>query len=291
MARVETDSLGVWQVSEGNGEPYVGKTLNEKQFVVADRLIDDYFDGLDLDRSAFDAGDAPVPSMIATDADNYFGETAFSQQRGHLWMRQEWRFSKPMEAGAAYTTAGRIEDIYKKRDRTVVNTAFTMVDGLGEEVLEGNHHQSFLLDAPVDQVEFRKPTQKAGARKFVVPEGKALDGFDRTITLEMCGQYFHGNKNYHTDLQASKELGFQEVVVGGRMTMAYLGHLLDGYFGDRWFATGALDVKFTNPCWPTDHITMRGVSSGVTDAREDVFAWIEKDDGTIILIANASAAA
>jgi hypothetical protein len=75
------------------------------------------------------------------------------------------------------------------------------------------------------------------------------------------------------------------------MTMAYLGHLLDGYFGDRWFSSGALDVKFTNPCWPTDHITMRGVSSGVTDDREDVFAWIEKDDGTIVLIANASAAA
>ena len=48
-------------MSEGNGEPYVGKTLNEKQFVVADRLIDDYFDGLELDRGAFDAGDAPVP--------------------------------------------------------------------------------------------------------------------------------------------------------------------------------------------------------------------------------------
>jgi hypothetical protein len=88
------------------------------------------------------------------------------------------------------------------------------VDGLREEVLKGNHHQSFLLDAPVDQVEFRKPTQKAGARKFVVPDGDALESFDRTISLEMCGQYFHGNKNYHTDLQASKELGFQEVVVG-----------------------------------------------------------------------------
>ena len=272
-------------------EPYVGKELAEKHFVVADRLVNDYFEGLDLDRGTFDAGDAPVPSMIATDADNYFGETAYSQQRGHLWMRQQWWFAKPMVAGAEYTTRGQIEDIYRKRDRTVVNTAFTMCDGLGDEVLRSNHHQSFLLDAPVDEVAFRKPTQKAGARKFVVPEGQPLDGFERSITLEMCGQYFHGSKSYHTDLDASKALGFGDVVVGGRMTMAYVGHLLDGYFGARWFESGALDVKFTNPCWPHDLISVRGVSSGIVDGRENVFAWIGKDDGTIVLIANASAAA
>lgn len=272
-------------------DPYVGKELREKSFVVRDNLIDDYFEGLELDRGAFDAGRAPVPSMIATDADNYFGETAYRQQRGHLWMRQQWWFSQPMEAGAEYTTRGRIEDIYRKRDRTVVNTAFSVVDGGGGEVLRGNHHQSFLLDAPVDEVSFRNPSKKPGARKFVVPEGDAIDGFERRITVQMCGQYFHGNKNYHTDLEASKELGFRDVVVGGRMTMAYLGHLLDGYFGERWFRSGSFDVKFTNPCWPEDRIAMKGVSSGVKDGREEVFAWIEKEDGTIVLIAQASAAA
>ena len=274
-------------------EPYVGKALRTRQFVVAGRLIDDYFEGLALDRAAFDAGDAPVPSMIATDADAYFNETAFSQQRGHLWMRQQWRFDKPMTSGGEYTTDGQIEDIYRKRDRTVVNTGFTMADGLGESVLQCNHHQSFLLDAPVGEVEFRKPGQKAGARKFVVPDGKPLDGFERTITLEMCGQYFHGDKNYHTDLKASKELGFGDVVVGGRMTMAYVGHLLDGYFGERFFQGGTMDVKFTNPCWPGDEIRVRGVSSGRANGREDVFAWIEKggngEDPTVILIVSASA--
>ena len=272
-------------------DPYVGKELQEKSFVVRDNLIDDYFEGLDLDRGDFDAGRSPVPSMIATDADNYFRETAYRQQRGHLWMRQEWQFSRAMQAGAEYTTRGRIEDIYRKRDRTVVNTAFTVVDGSGDEVVRANHHQSFLLDAPVDEVSFRNPSKKAGARKFVVPEGDAIEGFERKVTVEMCGQYFHGDKNYHTDLEASKELGFRDVVVGGRMTMAYLGHLLDGYFGERWFRSGSLDVKFTNPCWPEDLIAMKGVSSGVADGRENVFAWIEKEDGTIVLIGQASAAA
>ena len=274
-------------------EPSVGKQLPNKQFTVTNALLNDYFEGLDLERSRFDTGTAPVPTMIATDADNYFGESAFSQLRGHLWMRQEWSFCKPMQAGAHYETQAYIEDIYKKRNRTLVNTAITMKDAAGDDVLKTNHHQSFLLDEPVDQVEFREPSEKQGARKFIVPEGRPLEGLKKTITLEMCGQYFHGSKSYHTDKQASLELGFQEVVVGGRMTMAYIGHLLETNFGDRWFSTGKLDVKFTNPCWPDDAISIQGVAMGPNDedpSREAVFAWIEKEDGTIVLIANASVA-
>ena len=275
-------------------EPSVGKQLPKKNFTVTDALLNDYFEGLDLERSNFDVGKAPVPTMIATDADNYFGESAFSQQRGHLWMRQEWTFSKPMQAGAHYQTEAHIEDIYKKRNRTLVNTAITMKDAWGDHVLTANHHQSFLLDDPVEQVEFREPSKKQGARKFIVPEGTPLEGFEKKITLGMCGQYFHGSKSYHTDKQASLELGFQEVVVGGRMTMAYVGHLLETNCGDRWFKTGKLDVKFTNPCWPNDVISIKGVATGTIDddpSREGIFAWIEKDGGTVVLIANASVAA
>ncbi len=280
-------------MSEATSGPSVGKVLPAKHFTVSDNLLTDYFEGLDLDGAAFAAGDVPVPTMIATDADNYFGESAFEQQRGHLWMRQEWNFSKPMQAGVTYDTSATITDIYKKRNRTVVNTAVKMTDDGGDTVMTFNHHQSFLLDEPVEQVEFRDPAKKEGRRKFEVPEGKEIPGFDKVITLEMCGQYFHGSKSYHTDKEASLELGFQEVVVGGRMTMAYLGHLLDSYFGKRWFESGSLDVKFTNPTWPNDHIFVKGIDTGLSEdgSRDTAFAWIEKADGTIVLIAQASVAA
>ena len=74
-------------------DPAVARILPEKNFTVTDALLEDYYEGLELDRGTFDRGEAPVPSMIAADADNYFGESAFSQQRGHLWMRQEWTFA------------------------------------------------------------------------------------------------------------------------------------------------------------------------------------------------------
>ncbi len=270
-------------------EPTVGKTLPDLPFEVTESLLDDYYDGLALARPA----GATVPSMMAGAADNFHRWSAFSQDRGHLWMRQEWDLLAPLATGASYVAHGRIVDIYKRRDRTVVNTEMTLEDSEGRVVLSSHHHQSFLLDEPVEQVEFRDPNRKEGARKFNVPAGTPIEPFEVTITLEMCGQYFHGSKSYHTDLEASQALGFQEVVVGGRMTMSYLGHFLDRHFGERWWASGKLDLKFTNPTWPNDHLTVKGVATGPLEddqAREGAFAWIEKDDGTIVLIANASVA-
>jgi len=278
--------------TETSGEPTVGKVLPDLPFAVTDAMLDDYFEGLELDRSFFERGIAPVPSMVAGAADNFHRWSAFSQQKGHLWMRQEWELLAPLARGERYVAHARIEDIYRRRDRTVVNTAMTLDDASGRTVVRSWHHQSFLLDAPVGEVEFRDPTKKEGARKFQVPDGTPVEPFDRTITLEMCGKYFHGSRSYHTDLAASQELGFRDVVVGGRMTMSYVGHLVDGYFGERFFRGGKLDIKFTNPTWPNDHITVRGVSMGADPEdrkRESVFAWIEKDDGTIVLIAQASA--
>ena len=270
-------------------EPTVGKVMPDLDFEVTEAMIADYFDGLALDRPS--AGPR-VPAMVVGSAENGFQRWyAFSQNRGHLWMRQEWDLRAPLEVGTHYVAHGRIIDIYRRRDRTVVNTETTLDDGDGQTVAMSRHHQSYLLDAPVEQVEFRDPARKEGARKFIVPEGTPIEPFDATITLEMCGQYFHGSKSYHTDLEASQALGFHEVVVGGHMTMSYIGHLVERHFGAPFRSSGHLDVKFTNPTWPDDHVTMKGVATGPLEDdpnREGAFAWIEKDDGTIVLIATAS---
>jgi len=127
----------------------------------------------------------------------------------------------------------------------------------------------------------------------VVPRGEAFGGLERTISLQMCGEYFHGDANYHTDRDASKELGFRDVVVGGRMTMAYASHILEEVFGDAWWNTGRLDVKFTNPVWAGDTVTARGVITGSNQedaGRTDAFVWLAKEDETIAMIAKASIA-
>ncbi|MCA9825112.1 MAG: hypothetical protein KC479_06765, partial [Dehalococcoidia bacterium] len=87
------------------------------------------------------------------------------------------------------------------------------------------------------------------------------------------------------------ELGFSDVVVGGRMSMGYVGELLDSALGDRWATTGRLLVKFTNVLWPGEMIRVTaGVTRGVDPERESLAARVEKSDGTVVLVAEGSVA-
>ena len=278
-------------------EPYIGKQLTERTFTVTDAMLADYYGGLALARP----DDGKVPSMLGADAENaYFGQIAFPNHIGHLWMRQGLECFGVLNPGESYTVGGRIRDIYPHRDRSVVYYEAEARDGTGSVVVRTHHHQSFLREKPADgQVKFRDPSKKPGARKFIIPDGERFGGLTRTITLEMCGEFFHGNANYHTDRKESEALGFRDVVVGGRMTLAYTTHILEERFGDAWWESGALDLKFTNPTWPNDDITVRGVDTGPVEGdssgnggdRRGAFVWLEKADGTVVLIAQASIAA
>jgi len=270
-------------------DPYIGKRLSQRSFVVDDSTLDDYYAGLHLDPP----GGGRIPSTIASGPDgDSFAEIAFGNHVGHLWMRQGWSLFGQLDQGQTYQVNGEIRDIYTRRDRTVVLYEVRIDDASGQRVLETQHHQSFLRDRDhAGEVAFRDPQAKPGARKFVRPDGETFGGLERTISLEMCGEFFHGNASYHTDRASSKALGFRDVVVGGRMTMAYAAHILEEHFGEAWWQSGTFDLKFTNPVWGNDTVIARGVVTGPDPAapeRTAAFVWLSKPDDTVVLVANAS---
>ena len=271
-------------------EPYIGKELGSVSFTVTNEVLGDYYEGLKLSRP--DQG--VVPSMIASGPDNaYFDQSSFSNHFGHLWMRQEWELFKPLRQDQQYTATAQISDIYPKRNRSVVRYDVELRGDSGELALRTRHHQSYLLDQQGGELKFRDPKAKQGARKFSVPEGEPFGPFEQVISLEMCDRFFHGDANYHTNQEESKKLGFGDVVVGGRMTMAYAAHILEERFGAAWWTSGRLDMKFTNPVWPNDTVVARGVITGSLEdepQRTGAFVWLAKLDETIVLIANASVA-
>ncbi|MXX80807.1 MAG: hypothetical protein F4Y69_07215 [Chloroflexi bacterium] len=268
-------------------EPKPGVDLGSAQIVIDERALDDYYQGLELNRPQ---DRVSAPSMVAANADmstRMYFENAF----GNLWLRQEWDFRKPLAAGATYEASGRSVDIYQRRDRSVILTETVLKDEAGDVAVVQRHHQSFVLDQSEGQVTLRDPSKKEGARTYSLPEGEPFGPIVRTITLEMCGSFFHGDRNYHTDKQASEELGFTDVVVGGKMTMSLLGELLDQRFGDAWKSSGKLLVKFTNIVWPNETVTVKGVLQGPDEddpARRDIACWVEKDNGVIAVVAEGS---
>lgn len=280
------------EVTSARNEPYVGKELSERTFTVGDTMLDSHFDGLNIPRTQDADGAVRVPSLMGSGPENlYFNEIAFGYQVGHLWIRQEYELLAPMQKGETYTTTGKITDIYNKRDRKVVQYYTDFHDSDGNYVGRAQHHQSFLREEPSGDFEFRDPKAKSGARKFTIPEGEQFGPLDCKITLDMCTIYWEGDKNYHSDKEASLELGFKDVVIGGRMTIPYVGHLLEERYGAAWWNSGKLDIKFTNPVWPEDTFTAHGVELGPAEDDPDktaLFLWLQKPDGTIILIANAS---
>ena len=224
-------------------EPFVGQTVEPHQFAVTQDMVDNYLAGLGLKDRNY------LPLMIANNADIGVG-LMFSQQRGHLWLRHEWEFFCRLEVGAAYSVQGRVLDIYQKRERTIILSQTELRSADDRLVSLQRHHQSFLINQPVPEVVLRDPKAKEGAQSFEVPAGQPVGMLETTITLDMCRVFFYGAATYHAEAEISRELGFRDVVVGGRMTMGYVGELLEQKLGLRWAETGRLLVKFTNVLWP-----------------------------------------
>lgn len=274
-------------------EAFVGKELEPRLFEISKKTVNDYFEGLKVDRSVYEnigsEDELVTPSMVIIDAESISG-ASFRNNFGNLWMRQEVDFHAPLPTEERLNVSSKVLDIYEWRNRTIVLQESEIFNEKKELLGAMRHHQSYLLDQKSGKVALRKPSEKEGVRKFDVPKGELLEPVSSEINLEMCGTFFHGNKNYHTDKRASEELGFEEVVVGGKMTISYIGDMLDRTFGERWYNGGKLDVKFTNIVWPGDRVTARGVIADESDSSEgstEVRVWMEKEDGTVTIVGNA----
>ena len=268
-------------------QPQAGVDLGSATVVVDDTALSDYYEGLELELPA--AVDT-APSMVAANAD-LSTRMHYANDFGNLWLRQEWDFRQPLKPGASYEASARSLDIYERRDRSVILTETVLKDEAGDVAVVQRHHQSFVLYQSEGQVTLRDPSQKEGARTYSLPEGEAFGPLVRCISLEMCGSFFHGNKNYHTDKEASEELGFTDVVVGGKMTMSLIGELLDQRFGDAWKSSGKLLVKFANIVWPNETVAVKGVLQGVNEddpERRNIACWVEKENGVVAVVAEGS---
>ena len=276
-----------------NQEPYPGKDLGENTFICTPKMVDDYCVGLAVDPGRYEgirtSIESVAPAMIVGDVDGGFNGARFSNAFGNLWMRQEWEFNQPIFCDREYRRTSQVIDVYEWRNRTVVKQVVELFDENSEPVVRGTHHQSYLLSQTSGKVALRDPSKKEGVRKFDIPEGERIESVERSIDLEMCGVFFHGDKNYHTDKEASEELGFEEVVVGGKMTMSLIGDMLEKRFGEGYYKDGSLDVKFTNITWPNDNVTAHGVITHKESGRAHLKVWMEKDDGTVVIVGSASA--
>jgi acyl dehydratase len=277
---------------------YPGKDLGTLDLTITADMVQHYVKGLD-EPNPWYTKDSPfggpvAPVIIFQDVDSLFKGWYLDNLFGNLWLRQEWEIYAPTRIGQTLHCSARVADRYRKRDREVVALELWVRDAAGQLVARSVHHQSFLAEQTGGEVTLRDPKAKEGAKQHAEPTGQPLAlELKKAFTEDMCNEYFYKSRNYHNDKEASKQLGFHEVVIGGRMTLSCVTELLTRHFGRGFYLGGRLDVKFTNVLWPNEPFTTRGVITGRSaedgKTRAHVTVYCEKADGTKIIVATASA--
>jgi len=275
-----------------NGEPvYVGRDFGGRTLVIDRELVDHYVASVEGEASLYTehAPALTLHSECYRDL-NWYLANIF----GNLHARQEWELFAPVSVGKRVTTRGFIRDRYRKRGRDYVVKETWTLDDTGRLLCRGLTHQSFLVAKPEGGDVVDKSREKNRERTFEIGgHGCELAPLTRTVHEGMCRLFSGPGDNYHTDRTSARALGFPDIVVQGMLPICFVSELLTRDFRDGWLAGGKMDVRLVNVLWANEAVTAHAdVREEVPEAdrvRVHMDVWVEKTDGTKVIVGQASA--
>ena len=279
------------------GEPaFVGRHCGDNIYDVTAEVADFYRDALD-DRSKL-AYDVAPPLLHHSECYKFVGEWYLRNLFGNLHAQQDWEFFAPIRIGSQIRTRSTIIDRYHKRGRDYVLNETDVMDVVdGRLLVRGRTYQSFL--PPKDEqgegfvVDESTAKKKKPRPPFPTATGADLASVTKIIDERRCWMFSGPGKNYHTDREQAEKLGFPNIVVQGMMTTCFASEVMQNEFGMGFVEGGKMSLKLTNVVWVDETLTAHGkvrerVREG-TKTRVYCDVWVEKEDGTRVLIGDASA--
>ncbi len=288
------------------GQPaHVGRHCGGHQYEVTRAVVDFYADALD-DRSPLYKDVAP-PLLYHSECYKFAGEWYLRNLFGNLHARQDWELFAPIPLGARVRTRSTIVERYRKRGRDyVVNETDVTAGADGRLLVRGRTHQSF-LPAPaggagpgapragfvVDEATAQRKAEKAQAPPFPTATGPDLPPVRKTVDARRCWMFSGPGRNYHTDAEQARKLGFPKIVVQGMMSTCFASQVMQHAFGDGWLEGGKLSLKLVNVLWVDEtvsaHARIREREPEGSRTRVHCDVWAEKEDGTRVALGTASA--
>jgi acyl dehydratase len=280
------------------GEPaVVGKHCGSSSYRVEKEGVAFYADALD-DHHPLQSEYAP-PLLFHSECYKFLGKWYLKNLFGNLHGQQDWELFGPIPVGASVTTRSTIIDRYQKRGRDwVVNETDILAADDGRLLVRGRTYQSFLppkRSEPgdgfvVDEGSARRKTPRP---PFPTATGPELPSVTKTVDVRRCWMFSGPGKSYHTDVEEARKLGFPNIVVQGMMSTCFVSQVMQDQFGMGWLEGGKMSVKLTNVLWVDDTVTARAkvreeVSEG-TLTRVHCDVWVEKQEGTRVILGTASA--
>jgi acyl dehydratase len=278
-----------------NGEPvYVGRDFGGREVVIDEKLVERYLAALGQ-RLPLYREFAPALTLHSECYESLLWYLA--NIWGNLHTRQEWELFGEVPVGSTVRTHGFIRDRYRKRDRDYVVKETWVQDTAGRLLSRGLTHQSFLIpdaqsSAPAVAVD--KEREKRSDRRFEIGgRGRALEPFAKKVTDEICMAFSGPTENFHTSREAARALGFPDIVVQGMLPVCLVSELLTREYGRGWLAGGKMDVRLVNVLWADETVEARAEEiAEVPEAdrtRVSLDVWVEKQDGTKVVVGSASA--
>jgi len=285
------------------GQPArVGRHCGSHEYDVTREVVDFYAEALD-DPHPLYAELAP-PLLHHSECYKVLGEWYLANLFGNLHARQDWELFAPIRIGSRVRTRSTIVDRYTKRGRDyVVNETDLMDAADGRLLVRGRTHQSFLPPKREAEggggrfvVDERTAQEKAGREPrapFPTAAGPELPAVQKKVDARRCWMFSGPGANYHTNAEQARKLGFPNIVVQGMMSTCFVAQVMLDAFGRGFLEGGRMSLKLTNVLWVDESVTARGrvkerTPEG-TKTRVHCEVWVDKDDGTRILLGDASA--
>jgi len=279
---------------------HVGRFCGSNIYPVTREGVDFYCDALDDHHPAYEKWAPPL--LHHSECYRFVGDWYLKNLFGNLHAQQDWELFAPIPVGEKIHSTSTITERYQKRGRLyVVNETDLFHHETHQLLVRGRTHQSFLPE--------KTPKERDGGEEFVVDResasrkqsrppfptatGADLRTFEKRIDQRRCWMFSGPGANYHTDREEARKLGFPDIVVQGMMSTCFLSQVMHEAFEEGWVRGGKMSVKLTNVLWVDEHVVARGrVREEVPEGsatRVHCDVWVDKDDGTRVVLGTASA--
>lgn len=283
-------------------EIYVGRDFGGTEPEINATAVENYIAGTGDDhpwyRGTSPLGGAIAPALTLHSVVFRTHDWYLPNVFGNLHARQEWEGFAPVRVGEKPHTRSVIVERYTKRDREYVVNECLILNAQGQLVQRSRTHQSFLVSEAVAGAggfAVDRSREKSAARTFHVGArgGEAIATPMRTVSQAMCMVFSGPGRNYHTDADEARKLGFPDIVVQGMLSVCLIAEMMTRRFGLGFIMGGKFDVRLVNVLWAEERTQAQGriLSRHAEGARTraEVEVWCEKADGTKTIVGTASA--
>ena len=247
---------------------YVGRHCGSHDYEITPEVVAFYADALD-DHHELHSEIAP-PLLHHSECYKFVGDWYLKNLFGNLHAQQDWELFAPIRVGSTTRTRSTIIERFQKRGRDyVVNETDLMDAEDGRLLVRGRTYQSFL---PLKE--------EKGGGGFVVDEKTAKQKASRKPRPPF-------------PTATGSELTPVKKTIDVRRCWMFSGPVPQDAFGMGWVVGGKMSVKLTNVLWVdetiTAHAKIREETPEGTQTRVHCDVWVEKDDGTRVILGSASA--